>query len=402
MKILIVTFSFPDKKNNSDGRFILAEAISYVQNGSSVMVLTPHYPEALIDEIIFPGLQVHRFRYFIPESAQQLKIPGQPIYRVGSLLAYLQLPLMITSMLVNILRYARPVDIIHAQWTVTALIALPVKWLLNKPIILTARGSDIRLLPRRLNQWIHKQVNAAIDCAGPQPWNIAYKKNNPARYIKLPLIVAQSLTTDTPIEMSDLVRDAREPLKVVFIGRFDRLKLDYVPLLDLIEAMAIIKSLNTSAHLYYLGDGDDSIKKALHQKISQFNVSDCVTLLGSRLDVIPFVNACHLGIGGIAVNGVSQDFTIHGKPQVLLEIPDNTALPWRDGHNALFAPLNDPKALAERLHWAAGHRSELEAIGKQAKIDFQDLITDPKTGGRLYLEAFRQVIARHQAKQREC
>jgi hypothetical protein len=190
VNILITSFSFPSYKNKTyDGKFVFSEAIAYVSNGANVRVVTPHYPGALKREQINENITVHRFQYFIPTSLEVLKKPGRPIYNQKSLLAVLEIPLLCFFFALNILRHAAWANIIHAQWTVTAFLSLPAKWILRKKIVLTARGSDLRLVPKWVNRIIHSKVDAAIDCFGPQPWNDENKKSFPASYVKLPLIV---------------------------------------------------------------------------------------------------------------------------------------------------------------------------------------------------------------------
>jgi glycosyltransferase involved in cell wall biosynthesis len=395
VKILVATFSFPDPAIGSyDGRFVLSETVGYAQNGASVLVLTPHYPGALRDEVFQPGIRVHRFRYWLPERLQRLKIPGQPIYRAGSLLALVQIPLILVAMALAILHHARIADLIHAQWTITGLLALPAKWLYGTPVVITARGSDLRLLPAWLNRWLHRQVDAAIDCFGPQPWNLAYKAANPARYLVLPLIVDTGDPHDLAPELDTVRDDPQQPLIVLYIGRFDRIKIETnrLPLFDLIEAVAILKVQGTAVSLFYVGDGEATIGQCLREAIAQFDVADRVTLLGPRSQVAPYVRSCHLGVGGIALNGVAQDFTVNAKPQVLMDTEDNADTPWRDGVNALLVAPSDPQSLAARLLWAGRHRIELAGIGEQARVDLARLMTDTQDGGRRYLDAFRALI----------
>ena len=133
MNILIATTSFPDK-NNDDiaGKFVMNEARAYALNGMNVTVLTPHQPGALRREMIQPQLQVIRFRYFLPEKRQCLKTPNKPIYGQRSLLAVIQLPVFLAIFFLQLIRYGRKADVIHCQWTATALLALPCKWLFKK------------------------------------------------------------------------------------------------------------------------------------------------------------------------------------------------------------------------------------------------------------------------------
>jgi glycosyltransferase involved in cell wall biosynthesis len=395
VKILVTTFSFPDPAIDSyDGRFVLSEVLGYAQNGASVVVLTPHYPGARREERLEPGIQVRRFRYFLPERWQRLKVPGQPIYRTDSALALLQVPLVLMAFAWNILRHAGAVDLIHAQWTITGLLALPAKWVFGTKLVITARGSDLRLLPGWLNRWLHRRVDAAIDCFGPQPWNVAYKKAYPARYLRLPLSVDTGNPRDRAPELEAAAREAGSPLIVLYIGRFDQIKLKHnrLPLIDLIAAAGILKSQGVPVRVFYLGDGERQIERRMREAIFAHGVNDEVTLLGPRVQVAPYARTCHLGIGGIALNGVAHDFTVNGKPQILMTTPENEQTPWRDGVNALLVPPDDPVALAERIAWAATHRDEIRRLGEDAKKRFKDLMTDTHEAGRLYLAAFQSLL----------
>ena len=158
MNILIASFSFPSPRQNiHDGRFVFSEAMAYAQNGACVRVITPHFPGVDRSEEVTENIRVFRFQYFVPQSLQVLKKPGVPIYNQKSLLAVFQIPILCFCFALDILKHARWADIIHAQWTITALLALPAKWISGKKIILTARGSDIRLLPKSINRFIHRQ-----------------------------------------------------------------------------------------------------------------------------------------------------------------------------------------------------------------------------------------------------
>jgi len=395
MNVLICTFSFPSPRNNvHDGKFVFSEAMAYAEAGAEVRVLTPHFKGALRHERMCQGLSVHRVTYFLPRTLQVLKRPGQPIYRQKSFLAVFQVPFLCLSFFLAILRHARWADIIHAQWTHTALLALPAKWFLGKKVVLTARGSDIRLIPGWLNRFIHRNVDGAIDCFGPQPWNEELKKKFPARYIPVPLIVHPGRSNGMPEDMKCRLSPKKDPFVVLYVGRFDRIKLEqnHLPLFELVHAAGLLKSAGRDFHIFYIGGGDRGIEGRLERAIRDHDVQDVVTWLGPKVNVLDYMRFCHLGVGGIAFNGVSQEFTINGKPQILMRGRDNTHTPWNDGINALFVMPGDPQGVAERLLWAMDHREELEKMGKRARKDMKPYMVDSRCGGRIYLAAFDRLI----------
>ena len=81
------------------------------------------------------------------------------------------------------------------------------------------------------------------------------------------------------------------------------------------------------------------------------------------MNVLDYVQFCDLGVGGIAFNGVSEEFTIMGKPQILVKGIDNENTPWRHGVNCIFVESDDQIDLTEKLIWAYEHRDELKNIG---------------------------------------
>ena len=395
MNILITSFSFPALRDQIyDGRFVLSEAMAYAENGASVRVVTPHYSGARNVEKIHKRITVFRFHYFIPISLQVLKKPGIPIYNQKSILAILQLPLLCFFFTINILKHAAWAELIHAQWTITALLSLPAKWILGTKIVLTARGSDLRLAPRWLNRFIHSKVNGAIDCFGPQPWNREYKRNFHAHYIKLPHLVHNDLSGHIPEEMNKALQNKSDVFVILYVGRFDYLKIaeNRLPLIDLIFSSKILKEKRAKFHVFYLGGGEKKIEKKMRILIDQNDLQNQVTLLGVKTNVPDYISFSHIGLGGIAFNGVSHEFTINAKPQILIDVPDNAHTPWRHGRNAILVRPNDEVDLAEKLNWAITHRDEAREIGKRASEEMSQYIMDSQRGGRIYLEAFSDIL----------
>jgi glycosyltransferase involved in cell wall biosynthesis len=395
MNILICTFSFPSNQTNSfDGRFVLSEAMAYAENGAKVKIITPHFQGAKTKERIHENITVIRFQYFKPTSLQRLKKPGIPIYRPKSLLAMLQIPLLCFFLVLHILKAASWADIIHAQWTVTALLALPAKWIFGTRLVLTARGSDVRLLPRWINRFLLRTVDGAIDCFGPIPWNIDNKKKFPANYITLPTLVHVDAAADMPADMQEKIMHKSDAFIFLYVGRFDSIKIheNKLPLVNLIPVCNRLKQKDLNFHLFYIGDGDPDIIAEMSDLINHYHLMNWVTLLGPKRNVFDYINYCQLGIGGIALNGVSQEFTICAKPQLLVAGKDNDGTPWVHMVNTIFTQAEDQKDLTTQLTWAVNHPDLIKRVGKNAKRDMSAHIMDSHTGGRLYLEQFQNLV----------
>jgi len=395
VNILITSFSFPSYKNKTyDGRFVYSEAMGYAGNGAHVKVITPHYPGADKTEQINENITVHRFQYFMPMSLEVLKKPGLPIYNQKSFLAVLQIPILCFFFALNILRYASWANIIHAQWTVTAFLSLPAKWILRKKIVLTARGSDLRLVPKWVNRFIHSKVDAAIDCFGPQPWNDENKKSFPASYITLPHMVYNASSGIMPEDMRKVLDKKSDASIILYIGRFDYIKINEnrLPLIALIPTSKSLKAKGMKFHVFYVGNGEKNIKKTMVDLIDEYDLYDYVTLLGIKTNVPDYIQFSDIGVGGVAFNGVSHDFTINGKAQILVEGGDNANTPWRHGINTIFIKPNNQPDLEEKLMWALKNPQKVRTIGKNAKVQMSKYIADSKSGGKLYLREFHNLI----------
>jgi len=395
VNILITSFSFPSYKNKTyDGKFIYSEAIAYTRNGANVRVITPHYLGVDKEEQIKENIRVFRFQYFIPKSLQVLKKPGKPIYNTKSFFAILQIPFLCFFFILNILKHAAWADLIHAQWTPAAFLSLPAKWLFGKKIVITARGSDLRLLPVWINRFIHYQVDAAIDCFGPQPRNIAYKKRFSAKFITLPLIVHRDDSRLMPEDMKIILTEKSDPFIIMYVGRFDYIKIksNKLPLINMIHASKILKLKKMNFHVFYLGDGEEDLTREMSRLIICMDLQKYISLLGPKTNVLDYIYFCHLGIGGIAFNAVSQEFTICGKPQILIDGKDNMGAQWRHRINSIFIKPDDKEDLVEKLMWAIKNREQIQEIGEKAKNEMKKYIVDSKLGGKLYLNEFQNLI----------
>lgn len=399
MNILITTFSFPSPRDGIyDGNFVLAEAIAYAENGANVKVLTPHYAGAVKKETIQLGIQIIRFNYFWPKHLQCLKQAGRPLYDNKSILAKIQLPFLLFFFSFLILRHARWADIIHAQWTVTALLALPSKWLFKTKVVTTARGSDIRLLPTILNKFIHKHVDAIIDCFGAQRWSNENRKKFAGNYIKLPLIVNTTHSSDIPQDLQSCLANKTDPFIMLYVGRLVRHKIDNnnLPIFDLIRVSHYLKKSSLNFHLFYIGTGEEDVLKEMHNLISKFDLIGHVSLLGGKNNVMDYINQCDLGAGGIAFNGVSQEFNISGKPQILIDNLDNQETPWRDNYNTIMIKPHDVESLTKKIIELAGNSKKQTQLVNNMNEEVGKYFSNTQLGGSLYLEAFNRIIQAEQ------
>ena len=392
MKILITTFSFPSEElGHYDGKFVLAEAKAYAKNGATVKVLTPYYPGSRKKEQLQEGIEIIRFPYFFPNSLHRLKQPGKPIYDSKSFLALLQIPLLLLQFTFQILRFSRWADIIHSQWTVTALLSLPAKFLFRTPIVTTARGSDLRLMPKWLNRFIHRSVTSCINCWGPQPQMMSFQQQFPANYIKLPLIVDYHPTTNIPYDIQQILEDPEDIKCIFFVGRLVKLKIEQNRIvIDLIEAVNKIR-IPIKFHVFIIGNGEKDIVTLIKEKIQLDKISNTVSLLGGKTNVCDYMRWADLGIGGQALNAVSQEFITASVPQVFTKGDPNTEAIWTHNHNAFLINPSHPEELASLISNVLMEPELRHKVAQHATQDMAQYVTGLEQGGKQYLQAFKEL-----------
>jgi glycosyltransferase involved in cell wall biosynthesis len=395
MRILVVTPGFPcEGRDDFAGKFVLNEALAYAHNGAEVRVITPHYPGAPLHEKRHPKLDVFRFRYFWPVRLERLRTPTEPLYARRTFWIIVQAPFLLLASVFQIFKHARRTELIHCQWTVTTLLCLPAKWLMGRKIVVTARGSDIRLFPKWINRFVHASVDAAIDCYGEQKWNKEYKANFPARYLKLPAIVRCVSPGDIPSDLNEAMGGRTDLFKIYFVSRLNReyFKMFGHPGFALLHAAKKLKVKGAKFHLFYIGDGDEETKSEIVEALKENCLEDVVTLLGPKSNLEEYLPFCDLGSGGSAFSGISQEFSCYGKPQLLVRGKDNVGTPWKHKVNALFFTENDHASITEAIEYAMADPVRLKEIAENARRMMSQYAADLADGGAAYLEAFRKLL----------
>jgi glycosyltransferase involved in cell wall biosynthesis len=165
-RILVLTSTFPRWSGDREPPFVF-ELSKRLQEQFHVIVLAPHAPGAKRAEEI-DGIEVRRFRYFIPRW-QTLAYEGGILANLKkNKLNFLLVPFFILAELVSLVRllHLTKVDVIHAHWLFPqGLIALTAKMLSpSKPAILcTSHGGDLYGLAGPLFTRIKQQVIRRVD-----------------------------------------------------------------------------------------------------------------------------------------------------------------------------------------------------------------------------------------------
>lgn len=391
MNILIITTSFPCAKTNTiGGKFVLHEALAYARNGANVKVVTPIFEGAPAYEKIENNLEVFRFKYFWPKKFQKIIDPVNPIYHnKNKIIKAVNTPFFIIAFLWAVFKHSHKINIVHCQWTTSVLFAVPFRWLRKYKIVTTARGSDIRVFPKWLNRFIMRKVDAVADCFHSTSFSEEMRKEFPGKYIKLPIII----DTQTNNVAINSLSNPNE-LRLLYLGRLDPLKIELhdMPILELIDAVKIFKKKNNNIKLAYIGFGDENLIQEIEKKTKELGLEENILMLGPKNTPQNYFCNFDIGIGGISINAVAQEFAMHGLPQIILDYETNFGTEWRHMGNCIMVKPKNTEDLAEKLAYIHLNKNELPQIAENAKTYLSRYVKDLSNGGKDYIIAFRNLI----------
>jgi glycosyltransferase involved in cell wall biosynthesis len=393
MHILILSPSFPTFSKDCEGdfyggSFVLAEALAYNSAGAKVTILTPHAPGLPLKEVIRDGLEVFRFCYFFPISWQKVRIPKLPLYTTKLLWwRIFQFPFFILAFCLSISRFIHQIDVIHANWTITALIAIPYKFIFKIPIVLTVRGTDLKLIPDFVNRFIFRKVSGIFDVWSGIGRAGKYRQIFPGRYVKLPLITRTNI--EKPNQKNKYKKN--NTFQFTFIGRLfvqDVGRLKGVNIL--IPASKRLRERYSNFEVHIVGDGPsmDLIERQCHE----FRVEKYVKIHGYHENVFPFIFNSDAVIGGLGLNAVVQESAYCEALLILPDISEWCGDIWKHKKNAILYKPRDPDALADAMAFVIECPNECHKIASKGFETIHNYVVDIARGGRIYTDVFGKII----------
>lgn len=276
-RLLVLTSTFPRWKDDTDPPFV-NELCLRLKKHYDIHVLAPHYPGTATDEQL-AGLQVTRFRYFMPSWECLAYGTG------GGILAKLKrspgyyglIPFFFAGELISTIRILRryQYDLIHAHWLIPqGLIAVVAIFLTSRriPVLCTSHGGDLyglkgRLLTR-LKNWIITNSKALSVVSRSMREEV---KRLVADHEKVHVI-----PMGTDLKSRFVPPETRQNKgSLLFVGRFVEKK----GLCYLIDALPLILKKHPQASLRIAGDGPE--KRILQTQCAKLRVSDRVRFLGA-------------------------------------------------------------------------------------------------------------------------
>jgi glycosyltransferase involved in cell wall biosynthesis len=362
LHVCLLTSSFPRFPGDLAGRFVHDLANHLLAHDLQVTVLAPHAPGLPVREEM-DGLQVYRFRYFVPSRYERLAYgSGIPTNVRRSLLARLQLLPFAWAQYVVLGRFVQQegIDLINSHWLVSqGLAGALVRHQYGVPHVCTVHSAGVRVLQRltfgrRVGAFVARHTDHFFVVSSFIGECLSALLDTPVKASVLPMGVDTLLFSVHPRDLAGRVRMGLGggPL-LLFVGRLVEKKgVQY-----LIEAMPEVVHQVPDVQLLIVGEGDLSYD--LRALVRSQQMEKVVRFLGrADHDEIPaYLAMCDWLVVPSIVDAAGQT---EGMPVVLLEalasgrpvvasrvagIPDLVV----DGENGFLARPGDPVDLARQI-----------------------------------------------------
>jgi glycosyltransferase involved in cell wall biosynthesis len=389
IKILILTHNYIRFRGDHAGLFVHILSQGLQKCGHKIFILAPHQDRLKTKEIL-DGVEIHRFRYAFPQM-ERLAYIGNMHELVAkswiNKIVFLSFLFSFTIMAI-VLVFKKKVNVICAQWWVPGgLIGYLVSLLAQKPLIVTAHGTDIRILEKsKIFSLLASPVFKRARCITTVS---SFLKKNLTDRIKLgvekvrviPMPVTPGTFTPSPLPKG-------KKRKILCVARFTQQKgLEYF-----IKACQILKDRGIDFEAQIVGEG--TLKEKLQEEIDRSNLSHQVFLVKtmpqaklnqlyaeSYLCVLPSMEE---GFGLVLVEAQLCQRPVIGTKSG--GIPDII----EDGVTGLLVPPHDHLNLASAMERIL---TDEESASRLAEGGYQGAIAkfSPEAIGKKYLDCIKSV-----------
>ena len=278
--VCLLTTGFPRWRGDSFGVFVFGLARALARAGLRVQVVAPHERGLPVREEM-DGVRVERFRYALrPCLAYGDGIPTN-IARRRSVL--LQVPGFLLAFWWQARRASRRARVLHAQWTISGFIAWLGAWPGRVPVVLTVRGSDLKVmhtgLLARVHAFTYARVARVLAVSDDIAATLRANGVGADRVQMIPNGVDESFH---PADREAARLQLGLPSDVtilLFVGML-------VPVKGLDVLLTALARVQTPCHCVLVGDGEE--RQALARQAIELGIEERVQLVGARAhDEIP-------------------------------------------------------------------------------------------------------------------
>lgn len=340
--LCLLSNAYPDFPDSNRVVFIRTLAQLLSRHGWKVSVIAPRIYSGSKRREQEGEIEVNRFSSFLGNKLL-LEYDRTPIFRLAG---YLTAGIMSAIDCVR----TRKCELIHAHWVIPAgLVAIIVGRVCNKPVVVTAHGSDILLMPMRnvVTEWfirfVLKRADAVISVAEHLTGAIIGMGISREKIVTFPMSVpTESFCPDGPAS------EGWDTETVIFSNR------SLYPIYNvelLIKAAPAILEKHPKASVLIAGEGPEA--DSLLGLARQLNIEQDVRFLGSiPHDEMPrYLRGTSVYVSTALSDGASVSLLESmacGAFPVVADIPANRE--WiEDGKNGFLFPPEDADALTAKV-----------------------------------------------------
>ncbi len=397
MNVLILTSSFPRYTGDFAGNpvYELIKALSKEED-IKIHVVAPTDTDSETFERLNKNICIYRFKYFIPQKWQKIAYGyGIPTNLKESILAKIQFPLFILSFFLTGLRTSiNQCDVIHAHFILSGLITIPIKKIIKKPVVLTVRGSGLRMMPKFFSKFALKQAEAIIS---PHPELTEIIRDIGCDVIEIPNIVDDNKFNPN-IETSYFKEEFGITTQYIisFIGRLYEFK----DPITFVKSIPHVLARNNNVKFFIVGDGP--LKNKIKELIEKLNIEKYVILTGTRDDVSVILKTSTIYTALSPIENIWSNVIIESMKCGTPCIVTRSGLTEKyliHKQSAYLVPPENEVELANAILYLLEHKELREklsktAIGLMGKSGFSRDNVVKKT-----MEVYRNVIIKKQDKE---
>lgn len=382
MRVLFLAHSFPRRKGDAAGSFLLRLAEALTHEGIDVQVVAPAAAGLSASETL-DGIPVERFRY-APRRFESLAYTGNMAQQVEhSWSARLALLGFLGSEFVSATRSGRRThpEIVHAHWWFPGgLVGTWVAALANVPLVTTVHGSDVRLARTATARPLFRHVlrrSAAVTAVSAWLAREVTAVMPTLRPVVAPMPVDTELFTPGGERTTD---------RIVFVGRLNAQK----GIADLIDALAHVRH---PVSLDVVGDGPD--RAALESRAATLGVGERIRWHGALAQ--PELPALYRAAAALVVPSVDEGLGLVAVEGQLCATPviaaNSGGLPdvVHDDRTGVLVPPGNPAAIAAAIDALLEHPDRARRLGEAGRVHALATFA-PESAARRYAVLYRSVL----------
>ena len=357
--VLFLTSTYPRWANDTTTPFVHHLAEDLQRLGWAVTVLAPHSPGAATLETL-DGVSVRRFRYLWPEAAQTVCYGGGALVNMrGSRATKLKVPALVLAEWAATARaLVRPVDLVHAHWTLPQGFVAASTPFPKIPRVLTVHGGDVsglrggvldRFSAFALRRVDHVTVNSSATETAVR--EIAGNGVTISR-VSMGVDFSREPRVELVRQVRDRYRGGSGPL-VGFVGRV----IEEKGVEDIVDAIALLAAERPDVSAFIAGAGQHTDR--VRARAAELGVTERVHLPGwiDSADIPSWFAAADVVV---APSRIGPDGWTEGQGLSIIEAmaarrpvvaTDTGGIPETitDGTTGLLVPPEDPHALAAAI-----------------------------------------------------